>query len=341
LSFFRATQLVLRIARFAARFGAPSSHLWVCPRSTHNALVMKLVRHLTLVVSTGLALAAGGARAWADSIYESNNTVGTAAILPSGQLVVMDDLNGNAGRPDTVLGLYDAAYSTLLDVDNDGSTTGNGTASQLTLVPLDIHGGAYFRHSGYPDTSFITAHSQLGQYYVQFDLYTSAHAYFKTLSLEYESVEPGFLDNVWVDPPAAPEPERIGGFVTATVQNIVGPGTGDSLDFFWFTGLGADMPFEAELTIHTFDALLAWFGGPNNQLITFDGGPNPKISGIADGLGRALIAVSGGGDNLFKGEHAKTGDYTLLVTPVPEPASIALAAIGTVLAMLVRPRRRK
>ncbi len=296
----------------------------------------------TLIALLALMLSGVAARVEAVSIYEPNNTVGTAAILPSGLLIVSDDLNGNAGRPNTLLGHYDPAYSTLHISDDNSSPLGNGFASQLVGVPLEPNGSAYFRVTGAPDTSFIGAHAQSGAYYVQFDLYDSSDVFFQTLSLEFETVTPGFVDNIWIDPPVIPEPERNGGTVTVTVQNIVGPGSGDSVDFFLFSGLAPDQAFTALLSDLTFNARLGLFGGPSNLLLDADQDGTPTIVGTADGLGRVLLAVTGADDEDFLGVHAETGSYTLMVIPVvvPEPSSVwLLAAGGLLLACAVRRRR--
>ena len=301
------------------------------------------IRHQALAALIGLMLLGSAARVDADSIYEPNNSVNAAAVLPGGQLSVTDSLDGTLGRPDTILGHYDPAYSTLHDFDDNGSPVGDGFASQLVDVPLEPNGSAYFRVTGADDFDFIGAHAQSGKYYVQFDLYDSNSVFFKTLSLEFDSVIPGFLDNIWIDPPAIPEPERIGGTVTATVYNIVGPGTGDSLDFFMFTGLEPNQPFSAVLSDAEFDARLGLFGGPSNSLLDSSNGAGAMILGTADGLGRVLLGVTGLGDTDFGGVHAEQGNYTLTLTPVvvPEPSGIALASLGGILAGLLLRRRRR
>ncbi|MGD9723897.1 MAG: PEP-CTERM sorting domain-containing protein [Pirellulales bacterium] len=301
------------------------------------------MRIRTVAALIAWALLVPAARLEAAPIFEPNNTAGSATILNSGTLIVSDNLNGNAGRPDTLLGLYNASYTTLLASDNNGSTLGNGFASQLVDVPLNGNGSAYFRITGFADANFIGGHTQAGQYYVRFDLYDSNHNFFKTLPLEFDGVIPGFVDNIWIDPPAIPEPQRVGGTVTVTVQNIVGPGTGDSVDFFWFSGLDPGQSFTAMLSTANFNARLGLFGGPSNTLQTSSEGAHPSVSGIADGLGRALFAVTGAGDTNFLGVHAQAGDYTLVVLPaiVPEPSSIVLLACGGAAAGLTFRRRRK
>ncbi len=305
---------------------------------------MLLVRHRVAAALVGLILLGSAARVDAVPIFEPNNTANTATILPGGQLSVTDSLDATLGRPDTILGHYDPSFSTLHALDDNGSPVGDGFASQLVDVPLEANGSAYFRVTGADDVSFIGAHPQAGQYYLQFDLYDASHDFFKTLSLEFDSVIPGFLDAIWIDPPAIPEPERIGGTVTATVYNIVGPGTGDSVDFFLFDGLAPNQSFTAALSGVSFDARLGLFGGPSNTLLDSSDGAAASLSGIADGLGRVLLAVTGAGDTDFGGVHAEQGSYTL--TLVPEPSSVVLLGLGLGPAMAAlllgrRARRRR
>jgi hypothetical protein len=302
---------------------------------------MLAARHDSILTLLGIIWLCSVARVEAVPILEPNNSVATATILNSGQYSVTDSLSADSGRPDTLLAHYSADNQTFFGSDDNSSPLGNGYASQLVDVPLDNNGGAYFRVTGAPDTSFVGAHSQAGQYYVQFDLYDSNHNLFKTLPLEYEDVAPSSYDFVWVDPPNVFEPERVGGTVTVTIQNIVGPGTGDSLDFFWFSGLQPNQQFTAMLSAD-FDARLGLFGGPGNTLQQSNGDPTPTITGFTDGLGRALFAITGLDDMGFGGVHAEVGDYSLSLVPyiVPEPASLSLAALGAILAGLCLRKRR-
>ena len=150
------------------------------------------------------------------------------------------------------------------------------------------------------------------------------------------------VDSMWVNPPAIPEPERNGGFVTATIENIVGPGDGDSLDFFLFSGMQPNQPFTATLSAD-FNARLGLFGGPSKTLQASSGTPTPTISGVADGLGRALFGITGLDDTTFGGVHAEVGTYTLTVAPmaVPEPGSVVLLAAGVATLAIFRRRRRR
>lgn len=305
---------------------------------------MQRIRRQPLAWMMGLVLLSASARATAAPIFEPNNTRPQATVLNPGTFVVNDSLNGAPGRADTLLGQFDSSYHTLIRSDNNSSPLGNGFASKLTGVPLGDNGSAYFSITGAGDTNFTGNHSQSGKYYVQFDLYDASHNFFKTLSLEYESVEPGMFDNIWIDPPLVPEPERVGGTVDITVNNLVGPGTGDSLDFFWFSGLQPGQAFTATLTTSTFDALIAQFDALGNLLAQ----SNPlagiqTFNGLADAQGRALLAVTGRADVNFKGEHAAAGTYTLAIVPtlVPEPGTAGLLAVGGASAALVWRRRRK
>jgi hypothetical protein len=305
---------------------------------------MLRIRRRPLAWMMGLVLLGMSARATATPIFEPNNTRAQATVLNPGTFVVNDSLNGTAGRADTLLGEFDPSYQTLIRTDDNSSPLGNGFASKLTGVPLRANGSAYFSITGAGDVNFTGNHAQSGQYYVQFDLYDASHNFFKTLPLEYEKVDPGMLDNIWIDPPLVPEPQRVGGTVDVTINNLVGPGTGDSLDYFWFSGMQPGQAFTATLTTSTFNALIAQFDALGNLLAQ----SNPlagiqTFSGVADAQGRALLAVTGRADVNFKGEHVAAGTYTLAVVPtlVPEPGTAGLLAMGGTVTALAWRRRRK
>ena len=254
-----------------------------------------------------------------------------------------DDLNGNVGRPDTLLGAYDPAFHTLSASDDNSSAAGNGTASELVGVPLRTNGSAYFRVTGKADTSFTGNHTQSGTYSVRYDLFDAHGVLFKTMPLEFENVAPGMVDNIWLDPPSTPEPQRAGGTVNVTINNIVGPGTGDSLDFFLFSGLLPFQKFDAMVTGAEFPALLGLFNTQTRVLVSSNSDVMPGLVGFADSQGRVLVGVSGKPDSLFKGAHAEVGDYTVEIIPVvvPEPSAGVLLIVGGALAGFLARRRRQ
>jgi len=273
---------------------------------------------------------------------DGNNTPAKATKLAAGQLVVHDDLNGNVGRPDTLLGAYDPAFRALAASNDNSSPAGNGTASELVGMPLRSNGSAYFRVTGKEDSTFVGAHTQSGSYSIKYELFDSHGVLFKTLPLEYENVAPGMVDNIWLDPPSTPEPQRAGGTVNVTINNVVGPGTGDSLDFFLFSGLLPNQRFDALVTGAEFPALLGLFNTQTRVLIASDSDDSPALVGFADSQGRVLVGVSGRPDSLFKGEHAEVGDYTVEIIPlvVPEPSTSVLLILGGALAGFWARRRR-
>jgi hypothetical protein len=295
---------------------------------------MLAVRHKLLVALAGLVGLCAAPVVRADMTHEPNNSPAAAFTLLNGQFVVSDDLNGSAGRADTILGLYDPAYGTLLDDNDDAPGVGNGFASQLLDVPLHANGSAYFSVTGAPDNLFVGAHTEFGKYSISYDVHSPTHELVKSLS-ELEWVTPGMVDNAWLDPDGSLS-DWSGYTVDVTVNNIVGPGTGDSLDFFLFTGMDPFAPFTARLTEVEFDAIIALYDGLN---LVGTGAPVDGVlalEGIADGLGRVKIGVTGLGDDGFLGEHAQVGAYTLEVVPiiVPEPGGAILLATGAALLCL-------
>jgi hypothetical protein len=303
---------------------------------------MLAVRHKLLVALAGLVGLCATPAVRANMIHEPNNSPAAAFSLPSGQLVVSDDLNGNMGRPDTILGRYDPSYSTLLDENDNAPSVGNGFASQLLGVPLRKNGSAYFSVSGAPDSTFIGAHGQFGKYSITYDVFSPTHVPVKSFT-ELEWVTPGMVDNAWLDPDGSLS-NWTGYTVDVTVNNIVGPGSGDSLDFFLFTGMQPFVPFTARLTDVQFDAIIGLFDGLNNLVATGELVNGVlTLEGLTDGLGRVKIGVTGLGDDDFLGQHAQVGTYTLEVEPVlvPEPGSAVLLATGAALVGLLGRRRRR
>ncbi len=178
----------------------------------------------------GTALLCALATAQAGPVgHEQRLSAGDSCLhLTSGQLIVSDNLNGDVGRPATILGEYsDPRYQTLLASNTTGSVLGNGQASELTGIPLRSNGSAYFRVSGAPDSNFTGQQTQSGSYSYQFDIFDAQHNLIQSIAPAFENVVPGMIDNIWLDPSS--DPRRVGGTVNVTLNNVIGPGTGDSL----------------------------------------------------------------------------------------------------------------
>ncbi len=289
-----------------------------------------------LVGLCALATAQGG------SLAMTNSTPATALRLTPGQLIVSDDLNGNVGRPATILGEFeDPRYQRLLLSDINSSVLGNGLASQLIGVPLRFNGSAYFRVTGAPDVQFTGEQTQSGSYSYQFDIFDAQHHLIESIAPEYENVVAGMIDNIWLDPSS--DSRRIGGTVNVTLNNVIGPGTGDSRDFYVFAGLHPFQAFTARIDVATFPAMIGMFNS-SNILVTKSNPTDPTatLTGHADALGRVLIGVTGAPDTGFIGQHSEVGTYTLEVLPVnvPEPSTAVLVVLGATLAGCWRQRRR-
>jgi hypothetical protein len=294
------------------------------------------------VVAVALVSHCALGTAGASSLSTANSSPNTPLVLTSGQLIVNDALDGNVGRPSTLLGEYDPAYHTLITSNQNGSPLGNGQASQLVGVPLRPNGSAYFRVTGAGDTQFNGTQTQLGRYSYQFNLFDAHHNLVTALPAQYDSVIPGMIDNVWLDPNS--DPRLVGGTVDMTLNNIVGPGTGDSRDFFVFTGLQPGQAFTARLDFAAFHGLVGLFDNAHN--LTVESNPADStgtVTGHADQNGRVLIGVTGAPDTQFIGQHAETGAYTLEVIPVnvPEPTAGLLLGLGGLIAGLGYARRHR
>ena len=295
-------------------------------------------RHiLTILLTVATAIAATAAvRA-----TEINNSLGTATVLPSGQRSVTDTLDGDVGRPDTILGHYNSSYTTLLGSDDNGSPLGDGTASAMLGVPLDANGGVYFRITGAPDMYFIKNHTQSGRYSVNLTVHDPLGGIVADMSrTENDDVIPYELDNIWINP-GAPEPgysDWDGFTVDVTINNILGPGTGDSLDFFTFTGFGAFQPFTVNLNAQ-FAGMTGWYDPLNVLHMSDPNDPLATLSGIADAAGNVTIGVTGWGDLNLVGQHSQIGQYTL--TFVPEPSTgLAMGIGGMLMGWFCTTRRR-
>ena len=298
--------------------------------------------HILRIAAISLVWLCAQSTLEAGPLATANSTPATALALTSGKLIVSDDLNGNVGRPATILGEFeDSRFQKLLTSDAAGSVLGNGLASQLIGVPLRFNGSAYFRVSGAPDVNFTGEQTQSGSYSYQFNVYDAQHNLIQTIAPQFENVTPGMVDNIWLDP--STDPRRVGGTVDVLLNNVIGPGTGDSRDFFVFSGLQPFQPFSAKIDVATFPAMIGQFNN-SNVLVSKSSPADPTatITGHADALGRVLIGVTGAPDSGFTGQHSEVGTYTLEVVPVtvPEPSTALLLVVGAALAGCWRRCRR-
>ena len=295
----------------------------------------KLIVALTLGVAIGahsLAMAA-----------EPNEEFDMATPLPPGQTMVDDSLDGAAGRVDTLLGHFDPGFFNLLDSDDNSSKFGNGFASGLNGLSLTPDGSIFFAVTGTENVLFdpdIGSHTQIGSYQVYLDYYDSGGEFLETVIMGVESLQLD-MDTIW----QFGNLDRVGGSVDIHLDNLLGLGNGDPIDFFLFTGLPAGQPFTAEITTAQFEAGLGLFDAAGGNQLDFDidTGPGmlPLISGFVPLTGQIVLAVTGASDPDFEGEHAEVGLYSLKVFAVPEPNAAALLALGGLLSLLLVWRRKK
>jgi len=290
-----------------------------------------------------VALAEAAALAGAS---EPNNTFPTRSILPcpqpTGTYVHADTIAGGLpGCPDTTLGAFDAGGNLIIFSD-DGSPLGDGKASVLLEVPINADGSIHLAVSGYDDLDFDgqrdywepQLHPQSGDFELYVDVYNAAGAPIDHLTYA-DTLSPGAVFN-YTPPSSYPA-----GSFDAMIDNSVGDLTGtDPLDFVSFTGLGAGLPFVAEITAAGFDTMLGLFDDGGVLLAYDDDGGSGNLSliaGIVPGSGNLNLAVTGWDDGDFAGWHEQAGQYTLEVTVVPEPCSAVLLLPG--LLFLARRRR--
>jgi hypothetical protein len=257
-------------------------------------------------------------------------------------VLVSDSLNGSLGRPNTLLGLFTPGYLSLLASDDNSSPLGNNFASQLLSVPIRPDGSIYFRVSGSPDTTFVFNHTQSGKYAWYLDVRDPNGQLVPSLSQwQNDEISPFNGDNIWLDPSVSPDPTRPnweGYTVDMTLNNVIGPGSGDALDFVTFTGLAAGQSFEVVLTSE-FSGLIAQYNATNNTRGVTSTVLDQKITAVADFMGRVKIGVTGAADTNFTGAHTAIGNYTLQI--VPEPAGIISFGIGAALLGYYGIRKRR
>jgi len=295
------------------------------------------VRHATTILLMMLIASLNSA----DASAQTDDTLSSPIELPPGYTIYSGLLDGDVGRLDTLLGHYSGGFSSLLDVDDNGSTIGGSGASGLSGLPLESDNSIWLKVTGAGNTSFTTSqdfgasssHSQLGHYQVYYDFFDAVGNFVDEKVSSVDSIEPGAVDLIMVQAPAEAE----GGTVDVNINTIIGPGEGNAIDFLRFNDLTPGAPFTAKIVLTSIGLLpgLGYFDGENLTLIEAvqneDPLVGPMISGIVPESGELLLAVTGYGDAQeggFLGQHAEKGGYILEVVLVPEPGSALLFSLG-------------
>ncbi|MCA9263408.1 MAG: PEP-CTERM sorting domain-containing protein [Planctomycetales bacterium] len=262
---------------------------------------------------------------------EPNDDFANRTVLAPSVRVVSDDLEGVVGA-DLVLGFFtDNTYTTLIDSDDDSSSSGNGLASGLTGLSVNADGSIPLQVTGFDDFGFTGAHTEAGEYDVLVDVYDGFGGLITSFT------DTGILSIGVVDSYLYSDVAWIGGTFDVNLDNLVGVGP-DPLDFYTFTGLTPGALFTAEITAGDFDTELGWFDDSGALLSVDDDsgvGTLSLITGVVPASGQLVFAVTGYPDDLLTGAHAENGAYTLTVT-VPEPASLSLLASLAIGGMLYR-----
>ncbi len=244
------------------------------------------------------------------SAHEPNDTFAAATVLSPGVLVVSDDLRQ---PPDTLLGSRNPIFGGIELVDDDGSPVGNGFASGLQGVPTNS-GQLRFAITGFGDEGFVGSHAESGRYEVivqPYNFFGDALNDFR----EIRTMQPGVVDEF-----SYFDADWIGGSYDVYIDNLIDfEGVAD-VDFFTFTGLTAGASFVAA-TLDPLGSLvdtrLGWFSAAGSLLdADDDSGPGglSLLQGVVPANGQVTLAVSGGVDVGFAGDHQARGAYELQLT---------------------------
>lgn len=245
---------------------------------------------------------------------EPNETFAERTILDPGVLTVSDDLfPGEGSFPDTLLGAFDS-FGTEVAFNDDDSPFGNGFASAISNVPVDLStNGIDFTVTGFGDDFFEGFHDEFGDYEAIVDVFDLNGGFIESFSV-FGTLEPGFADNYTFDDEA-----WLGGSYDVLIDNTIGGAIGGDVDFFTFTGLTPGSMFTAEtVSAGEIDTIMAWFDDLGSELDFNDdfNGLNllSQLQGTVPASGELTFAVSGFGDDFFEGTHLEQDFYDLQLT---------------------------
>ena len=248
---------------------------------------------------------------------EPNENFAQRTFLDPGTLTVTDDLSPGTGTaPDTLLGVFDEGgfdpFEDFITQDDDSSTLGDGRASGVTGVEVNVDGSIRFMVTGSDDFFYDGDHEENGGYKAFVEVFDNLGN-----SLDEFSVNDALESGV-ADPFTFTDVAWLGGNFSINLDNTVDGFTGGDVDFFTFTGLSAGAMFSAETSsIGSIDTLLAWYSDTGSLLAQDDDsgqGVWSKLEGTIPASGQLTFAVTGSGDDLFLGEHAQQEVYDLVLT---------------------------
>ncbi|MEO1497424.1 MAG: hypothetical protein AAFV43_09770 [Planctomycetota bacterium] len=284
---------------------------------------MKRINASVLATGLSLLLAVGAVRA------EPNDDFSSATALGPGVLTAAGEIFGGL-FPDTTLGAFDE-FGAIIEIDDDSGSVGTDLSSALFGIPVNTDGSIELAVSGFPDFDFDgiddddppTPHFEVGEYEVLVTVFDAGGVPIDGFS-EFGELLVGTADFFF-----SADAGWVGGRFDVEVDNTISDSPGD-IDFYRFSGLDPSLPFAAEIVEGDFDTVLGWFDPSTGDLLADDDdGGDGTLSLITGGVpasGEIVLAVTGFDDFGFQGLHAEFGEYTLVVSQIPEPASAVLLA---------------
>lgn len=276
-----------------------------------------------------------------DAMAEPND-VWAAAIDIGSSRSVSDRLDFATPGADTTLGLFDEAGALILS-DDDGSFFGNGLASAFVDQPINEDGSVRFAVSGFGDYDFDGADDLTGSGHVEtgdFDVFLTVYGSDGRV-LASDDFSGTLVPGEAVQFPPVMAPEWLGGTFDLELNNFFGPAS--DVDFWQFSELPVGARFVAEVVESDFDTLLGRYNDVGQLIDSDDDGGAPPLSrleGVTPPSGKVYFAVTAFPDFNYGGIHSVTGEYTLRLTVVPEPACLVVSLLAISLALPpVRPRR--
>ena len=290
------------------------------------------------VLSVAACLPAGLAVA-----AEPNDDFADRTVITAGQLSVDEELLGDGNFPDTLMRALNDLGAQIA-FDDDSSTLGDGLASGLFNIPVNADGSINLQVTGVGDDTFDGFHGEFGAFELFVEVFDSSGTLLDSLGgggegeneLFQDVLDFDFTDAAW-----------IGGTFSAEIDNSIGNPDGGDVDFFEFTGLTPGATLFAETSLpggdnEDLDPVVGWFDEFGNLIATDDdssevgNGLQSLLEVTVDANGHLVIGVTGYPDFDFNvGSHPEAGEYTLTLSDVPEPATLALLSLGG-LAMLRR-----